>query len=698
MIINGTVGNDILEGTAEADVMDGLAGDDILRGGAGDDYLKGGPGNDTIDGGANSNGWGDFVAFGGATVGVVVDLAAGTATDGQGGTDTLSGIEGVEDTPFDDNIKGDAGRNYFRLGLGNDTLDGRDGYDHVFYEGAGSAVSVNLRTGVASGAAIGNDTLISIEGVTGSYFNDTIVLRNFEGGSAYGRAGDDVLTGGTLSDNFYGGSGNDTIHGGDGSGIDAVIYSDTSFDGGTKELTNQGVTVNLRTGVAIDNWGDTDTLSGIEFVVGSSLKDVLIGGNPANGAGATDGFEGFRGLGGDDTIDGGTGFDRVYYDNSPSAVTVTLGGTAHGTASDGWGGTDTLINIEEVRGSAFADTLTGSDSGIFESFEGRAGNDIIDGKGGRDRASYDTSPAAVNVNLATGVAQDGFGGTDTLRNIEEVRGSAFNDVITGDANANYLEGRQGDDILDGGEGQDVAIYSSSNGSVTVNLATGKASGAAGNDTLISIEVVIGSSFADTLIGNSGSNGLRGGGGDDTIDGGAGTDAALFVGVRSAYTVSKSATGLTVDSVAEGKDSLVNIERLHFSDVRVAFDMNGAAGDTALAMGALLGGASLQNKALVGSVLQLADGGLDLAGLAGLAVSSGFAATLAGGADNASFARLLWLNVMGSEASQSEADAVTSLITSGEFTQTTLLIAAAELQPNKAQVNLVGLAETGLDYV
>lgn len=698
MIITGTAGNDTLEGTADADEMNGLAGDDILRGGAGDDYIQGGPGNDTIDGGASSSGWADFVGYGGATVGVTVDLAAGTATDGQGGTDSLISIEGVHDSSFDDNIKGDAGRNHFRLGLGNDILDGRDGLDHVLYETEASSVTVDLTTGLASGTAIGNDTLTSIEAVTGSYFDDAITLRNFEGGYAFGRAGNDILTGGTLSDNFHGGSGNDTINGGGGSGIDAVIYSVTSFDGGTKSLTNQGVTVNLKTGVAIDNWGDTDTLIGIAFVEGSSLNDVLTGGSPANGSGATDGFEGFRGLGGNDTIDGGTGFDRVYYDNSPSAVTVTLGGTAMGTASDGWGGTDTLINIEEVRGSFYGDTLTGSDSGFYESFEGRAGNDVIDGKGGRDRAAYDSSPAAVNVNLATGIAQDGFGGTDTIRNIEEVRGSAFNDVITGDNNDNWFDGRLGDDTLDGGAGHDIALYSSASGSVTVNLGTGKASGAAGNDTLVRIETVVGSSFADILTGDSGSNGLRGGGGNDTIDGGAGTDAATFANARSAYTISKTGMGLSVSSQAEGTDSLSNIERLYFGDGRAAFDLNGAAGDTALIIGALMGSASLQNRAIVGSVLQLADSGLDLAELSALAVSSGFAAMLAGGADNGSLARLLWLNVMGAQATASEAEMVVALITSGSFTQATLLAAAAELAPNKAQVDLVGLAETGLDYI
>lgn len=698
MNITGTTGNDTLQGTDSADEIRGLAGNDALSGGAGDDILDGGAGNDTLDGGANTGGWGDFAAFFDAATGVTVDLTAGTASDGQGGTDTLSGIEGVQDTRFDDILKGNSGRNYFQMGAGDDSVDGQGGLDNVQYVGATAGVTINLRTGTATGSAIGSDKLSSIESASGSYFNDTITLGDFDGGGASGHAGDDSLTGGTRNDNFWGGSGNDTINGGSGAGIDAALYSQTDFDGGTKALTNKGVNVNLKTGIAIDNWGDTDTLIGIEFAGGSTLDDVLTGGNPANGAGATDGFEGFRGLGGNDSIDGGTGYDVVYYDNSPGAITVTLGGTASGTASDGWGGTDRLINIEDVRGSAFGDTLTGSDSGVYESFEGMAGNEVIDGKGGRDRASYDSSPAAINVNLATGVALDGFGGTDTLRNIEEVRGSAFNDTIVGDGKANFLEGRLGDDTLDGGAGHDFAIYSNSSGGVTVNLATGKASGAAGNDTLAGIETVWGSAFADALTGDAASNGLRGGGGNDTIDGGAGTDAAIFVNARSTYTVSKSATGLGVVSTTEGSDTLTNIERLHFSDTRLAFDVDGAAGATALLMGALTGSASLQSRETVGVVLGVADGGLNLAGLSALAIDSGLVASLAGGSDNASLARLLWRNVAGSEATAENVALLTGLITSGAYTQTTLLTAVAELSLNKINVNLVGLAETGLGYL
>src|SRR6185369_6990208 len=116
----------------------------------------------------------------------------------------------------------------------------------------------------------------------------------------------------------------------------------------------------------------------------------------------------FIGNAGNDTINGGAGYDRVDYNTSTSGVSVTLGGAGLGTAQDGLGGVDTLINIEAVRGSAFNDTLTGSDA-PYEYFEAREGNDIIDGKGGSDRVDYNYAVAGVNVNLATGTATDGYG-------------------------------------------------------------------------------------------------------------------------------------------------------------------------------------------------------------------------------------------------------------------------------------------------
>src|SRR5439155_20028203 len=83
----------------------------------------------------------------------------------------------------------------------------------------------------------------------------------------------------------------------------------------------------------------------------------------------------------------------------------------------------------------FDDVLSGSDNRVFtsENFEGRGGNDLIDGRGGFDRAVYSNDPAVtagITVHLAAGsVTGDAATGTDTLRSVEGVRGTDFADTF-----------------------------------------------------------------------------------------------------------------------------------------------------------------------------------------------------------------------------------------------------------------------------
>ena len=176
---------------------------------------------------------------------------------------------------------------------------------------------------------------------------------------------------------------------------------------------------------------------------------------------------------------------------------------ATGVAQDGEGGTDTLSNIESIRGSDFDDTLTGGFDDDGERFEGGGGNDIIDGGSGLDQVSYSRSDNPVNVNLATGVAQDGEGGTDTLSNIESIRGSDFDDTLTGgfDDGFELFEGGGGNDIIDGGSGLErgfVSPVGQSGEPWTGDRCCSRRRG--GTDTLRNIEGIRGSDFDDTLTG------------------------------------------------------------------------------------------------------------------------------------------------------------------------------------------------------
>lgn len=318
-LLGGEMGNDTLLGGAGSDTLEGGSGDDSLDGGADDDTLSGGAGNDTLDGGANG-GFGDVLTYRGTAAGVTVNLATGTATGSASGADTLRNLEHVEDTAFADSLTGSDAGNWFRLGAGNDTVDGGAGTDVVMYEDATAAVTVNLATGVATGGSIGSDTLRNIEAAHGGGYADTITLGN-AGGYVFARAGNDSLTGGTGNDQFFGGSGADTINGG--AGTDTASYANDGNEFvNAKPLSGRGVTANLATGRATDNWGDTDTLVGIENLEGSSLADTLTGSTGANVLSGGAGNDTLIGGTGQDTLTGGEGSDRFVFSALADSTTA----------------------------------------------------------------------------------------------------------------------------------------------------------------------------------------------------------------------------------------------------------------------------------------------------------------------------------------------------------------------------------------
>jgi serralysin len=126
--------------------------------------------------------------------------------------------------------------------------------------------------------------------------------------------------------------------------------------------------------------------------------------------------------------------------------------------------------------------------------------------------------------------------------LENVTGSAYNDSLSGDAAANALKGESGNDVLnggagadvieggrgldrlDGGTGNDTLSYLGSSAGVTINLATGLATGGdASGDRFSGFENVAGSSYDDNLTGDAGANALSGENGNDALNGGLGSD-------------------------------------------------------------------------------------------------------------------------------------------------------------------------------
>jgi Tol biopolymer transport system component len=130
-----------------------------------------------------------------------------------------SGADSLVGTAGDDSIHGLSGNDTLAGGLGNDLLDGGDGIDTADYSGAASGVTVSLAfTTVQNTRAAGKDTLIDIENLLGSAFNDTLT-GNAQANFLTGGAGNDKLTGNVGDDTLMGGAGSDQLVGGAGADV-----------------------------------------------------------------------------------------------------------------------------------------------------------------------------------------------------------------------------------------------------------------------------------------------------------------------------------------------------------------------------------------------------------------------------------------------------------------------------------------------
>jgi Ca2+-binding RTX toxin-like protein len=735
--IEGVIGTDLddfisgrtafgetLIGGLGGDVLWGRGGEDTLVGGAGDDLLLGSLGADRFEGGDGI----DIVSYSHDEVdlhiGVTVDLADPSRNTGRATGDSYDSIEAVLGSIVEDTLIGDAGDNILMGSYGNDRLIGGAGadvlngdfffpsilkytvgyegdsillpgsFDVASYETATSGVVASLADPTLNTGDAAGDTYVLIEALLGSAFDDVLESDN-SGMLLQGGAGNDTLIGGLIGDTFDGGEGNDTavldgqrgeytisfdaaaqtfllveqygretrvkavetlqfadrsvsvapllagddagnaltgsesaddLSGGGGNDTLAGLGGDDRLDGGTGDDT-------LDAGDGNDNLlgGDgNDTLiggSGVNTLDGGVGDDALNGGDGNDSLLASDGNDTLRGGTGVNTLDGGAGIDTASYALAAAGVRVDLW-TLQASGADA---ADTLSGIENVVGSAFDDILLGGlgANAIMggagnDVLAGSVGTDILDGSEGNDTASYagsSTVTGAVTVDLAITGPQSpgGWDGVDTLINIENVAGSWSNDILKGDGGANRLigsegsdtlMGRAGDDILDGGDGFDTASYAEASTGVTVDLGiAGPQSTGEGADTLIGIEDVLGSAFADTLMGTEGWNVLSGGAGDDLLvgrggsdrlDGGDGIDTVSYAGVTARVWVNLSSASGGFPDLGDS-DQLSGIENVigtAFADTLtgnvVANALSGGGGNDRLMGG--LGGDTLTGGA------------------------------------------------------------------------------------------------------
>jgi Ca2+-binding RTX toxin-like protein len=300
-------------------------------------------------------------------------------------------------------------------------------------------------------------------------------------GGAIGNA----ITGNARDNDLRGLGGNDTINGGDGDdrllggrGAD-VLDGDGGNDIASYQGSRSGVTVNLMTGESTGGDAQGDTLTDIERVIGSAHGDSLVGNDGANtlwglagndtlvGNGGSDTFFGGAGA---DSIDGGNGIDTLRFGSASTGVTVNLE-TGTGLRGDAEG--DVYVGIERVRGTDFADDITGGvqdnllvggdgNDSIYggdgnDTVAGGAGMDDLYGGDGTDTLDYRQAGASVAVDFLNNNTNEGPVAGDTFHGFEIVIGSRFDDILQGDFADNIMDGGRGADYMVGRDGADTFI-------------------------------------------------------------------------------------------------------------------------------------------------------------------------------------------------------------------------------------------------
>ncbi|MFV5359715.1 calcium-binding protein [Acinetobacter oleivorans] len=476
-------------------------------------------------------------------------------------------------------LVGNGGNDKFYLSSGTDFVYGGSGDDLITNNPFGSLIMISSNDYIRGGT--GNDN------ITGGKIDPFLLDNNWDGvidskdvllynsggststaaDSLYGDEDNDIITGyvdaymdgGDGNDNFYGGSSYQglkyeyvniikdrrVMKGGAGNDVywlnekkDKIDLYPTIF-----EENNEGIdTINLLEKIDyfdlnfysnVENLNASSTISLNNNYIGNELNNQIWGSNQ------------------NDIIDGRNGIDTVLYSNAKSAVTVNLSNTA--AQATGGSGLDTLLNVENLTGSAYNDTLIGNTAN--NTLNGGVGADRMEGGLGNDTYYVD--------NASDVVVEAASGGTDLVyatvshtlaAEVENLslQGTASINA-TGNALNNIIYTNAGNNIIDGGAGIDTVTYANATSAITVNLSNtaAQATGGSGSDTLLNVENLTGSKYNDILTGNSGINVLDGGIGNDTLTGDKGNDTYIF------------ARGSNVDTIVENDATAGNKDALSF---------------------------------------------------------------------------------------------------------------------------------------
>jgi Ca2+-binding RTX toxin-like protein len=642
--------NGSVEESASSNTLAGEAGDDSLFGSVGSDYLLAGHGHDLLYGGDNMD-----------------------TLQGDAGNDTLLGGEGddiLAGGSGADSIDAGGGNDCVTLGDDQEFLDGGDGYDWLVIN---QSAFVDL--GASSNQILNGAWAIGFEAVDGGGAGAALTLLGDHGDnqlfsgagndSLYGQAGDDYLLGGNGDDTLGGGSGLNILEGGRGNdfyvgmGADDLVIENPAEGADT---ISAAISYYLPPGVeALILLESSEAIRGF----GTDGNELLIGNANGNELFGGDGDDTLHGNAGADSLDGGDGSDWVGFASAMASVTIDLvAGSTNGAH-----GVDLLFSIENAIAGAGDDSLLGDDFANWLSggagndrLNSAVGNDTLDGGDGADTIWGGDGDDVFIVGDGDVVFEEvgqgidlillrhttiSLGGQDienvtgdmaglafsiignTLANVltggslaDTLQGSTGNDSLVGGAghdrldggdDADTLAGGSGNDTLNGGIGQDWVSYAelTTTQAVTVNLATGRTSGAAGRDVLSGVEnalggagndYLLGDGLANALFGGAGADRLDGGAGDDTLEGAAGNDTLTGGAGNDLFYVSELAD-VILEADGGGADTIITSVSFtlpdHVEHLRIAEGISGIT-ITATTGNAMLIGNGLANTVIGGA--------------------------------------------------------------------------------------------------
>jgi T5SS/PEP-CTERM-associated repeat protein len=612
-VLGGGDGDDTLDGREGNDTLNGGDGDDTLIGGDGDDIVNGGEDNDLIIGGSgngddiyNGDAGIDTVSYTSTTLGVDVDLLAGTAssigTPDEIGNDTLNSIENIIGGSGDDLIAGNDDVNVLEGRDGNDTLTGGQGDDSLD-GGTGTDTAVfsgglfDYNISEAGGTVTVADTVAGRDGT------DTAVNTEI-----FQFDGDTVVIGSAVVSGV--GSSLDVSPGN--LRIGHTEAGDLLVDGGATIIIDSGGTDPFNPA----DWGDYQDL-----IVGGSATGI--GALTVSGAGSRVETRGIDNLvrigmdGGDGTLlveDGGT-LDTYFFEvgrNAGSVGVATVTGTGStiivssengtfyapyeyesGFARVGRNGADATLNVlnggrVEIREGTSNNTDTTA-PGLQIGRDGATGTVLVDGSGSVlaiTQTSIDAGFGGPFMQVGRGV---GGVGDVTISNggVVELAGESSSLVV------GNRDGGQGTiDILSGGAlmmdgltgsaGMSIATHTTSQGAVTVD----------GVGSLLSITSA---TNAGLTVGQSGTGSLDVTGGAGVNLTNAGLNVGDFVGANGSMTVSGAGSTLTMTSAtlnfatigfyATGSLDITDGASASFTNVNVDLGVEAGANGSLIVSGA-----------------------------------------------------------------------------------------------------------------